>query len=313
MMSNKEIKKLALSKLGNSPFADRFIYFSFLCTIILFISYLLSFVSAKLLSKIVKFNPVPPILPIIIFLIVFICIFVSIAMYLGYNKALIDNSHSSLRFNIKELFYYLISLEDTMPFIAILFLCNLYICLWQMLAGIASVGFCFIFTLIFPLQLARILAPVIAIILFLGVAIYKTASYSMAIYIKIENKNISAIDCINNSKEIMNGNISKLIFLELSFLPWIFLIIISLGMIYPFVGTYVSAAHIEFYNFIKSNGTAEDANGNDFEVKKLKNKTLYLILTIALSFLLFVGVRFNSYKSFYQKHFKGNIHSTYSK
>lgn len=312
-MSNKEIKKLALSKLGNSPFADRFIYFSFLCTIILFISYLLSFVSTKFLSKKVNFNPVPPILLIIIFLIVFIRLFVSIAMYLGYNKALINNSHSSLRFNIKELFYYLISLEDTMPFIAIIFLYNLYICLWQMLAGLACVGLYFIFTLIAPLQLARILASIIAIILFLGVWIYKMASYSMAIYIKIENKNISAIDCINNSKEIMNGNISKLIFLELSFLPWIFLIIISLGMIYPFVGTYVSAANIEFYNFIKSNGTAENANENDSEVKKLENKTLYLILTIVLSLLLFVGARFNSYKSFYHKHFKSTTYGMYSR
>lgn len=312
-MSSKEIKKTALSKLGNSPFADRFIYFSFLYIIIYFVPSLLSFVSIRLFSMMVYLKPIPSFWMIVIFLMIFIYLFFMFAMFFGYTKELMNNSRGIVNFNIKELFYYLISLEDTMPFIAILFLCNLYICLWQILAGLASVGFYFIFTLIFPLRLARILASIIAIILFLGVAIYKMTSYSMAIYIKIENKNISAIDCINNSKEIMNGNISKLIFLELSFLPWIFLSLISLGIIYPFVMTYIMAANIEFYNFINHNSIEESVDENDSEVKKLENKTLYLILTIALSLLLFVGARFNSYKSFYHKHFKSTTYGMYSK
>ena len=312
-MSSKEIKKLALSKLGNSPFADRFIYFSFLYIIIYFVPCLLSFVSMRLFSRIVYLKPVPSFWMIIIFLMIFIYLFFMFAMFFGYAKALMNNSRGIVNFNIKESFYFFKNFEETMPLIIILFLCYLYICLWQILVGIACVGFYFIFTLIAPLQLARIIASIIAVILFLGTSIYKMSSYSMAIFIKIENKDMPIIDCINNSKEIMEGNISKFIFLELSFLPWLFLSLISLGIIYPFVWTYIMAANIEFYNFINHNSIEESVDENDSEVKKLENKTIYLILTIALSLLLFVGARFNSYKSFYQKHFKGNIHSTYSK
>ena len=312
-MSSKEIKKLALSKLGNSPFADRFIYFSFLYIIIYFVPNLLSFVSMRLFSRMVNLKPVPSFWMIVIFLMIFIYLFFMLAMFFGYAKALMNNSRGIVNFNIKESFYFFKNFEETMQCIFIIFLCYLYICLWQILIGLACVGLYFIFTFITPLQLARIIASVIAVILFLGTAIYKMASYSMAIFIKIENKDMPIIDCINNSKEIMEGNISKFIFLELSFLPWLFLSLISLGIIYPFVMTYIMAANIEFYNFINHNSIEKSVDENDSEVKKLENKTIYLILTIALSLLLFVGARFNSYKSFYHKHFKSTTYGMYSR
>ena len=312
-MSNKDIKKLALSKLCNIPFAYIFIYFSFLYIIIYFVPYLLSFVSMRLFSRMVYLKPVPSFWMIVIFLMVLIYLFFMFAMSFGYAKALMNNSRGIINFNIKESFYFFKNFEETMQYIFIIFLCYLYICLWQILIGVACVGFYFMFTLIFPLQLARILVSIIAIILFLGTAIYKMSSYIMAILIKIENKDMPIIDCINNSKEIMEGNISKFFFLELSFLPWLFLSLISLGIIYPFVMTYINAANIEFYNFINHNSIEESVDENDSEVKKLENKTIYLILTIALSLLLFAGARFNSYKSFYHKHFKSTTYGMYSR
>ena len=81
--------------------------------------------------------------------------------------------------------------------------------------------------------------------------IVKALSYSMAPFILAENKGKPALECINESKAMMNGHKMELFVLYLSFIGWGLLCAITFGIASIWVTPYMSATVVNFYNKIK--------------------------------------------------------------
>lgn len=88
-------------------------------------------------------------------------------------------------------------------------------------------------------------------LLFIIPGIIKGLSYSMAIYILVDNPDMSPLDAISESKRMMDGHKMDLFILNLSFLGWALLCCITCGIGFLFLAPYVSISNINFYNSIK--------------------------------------------------------------
>lgn len=87
--------------------------------------------------------------------------------------------------------------------------------------------------------------------------IVKAYSYSMALFILAENKGKSALECINESKELTNGHKMDLFVLSLSFIGWFLLVSITFGIAYIWVGPYMQATFANAYATLKPADTIE--------------------------------------------------------
>ena len=85
-------------------------------------------------------------------------------------------------------------------------------------------------------------------LLFVIPGIVKGISYSMAMYVLAENKGMSATECINASKEMTNGHKMDLFVLSLSFIGWMILGSITLGIAYIWITPYMQATFTNAYN-----------------------------------------------------------------
>lgn len=81
--------------------------------------------------------------------------------------------------------------------------------------------------------------------------IIKGLSYSMAPYVLAENPEMTALEALNRSKQIMSGHKMDLFVLYLSFIGWALLGCITFGLVYIYVGPYMQATTANFYNQIK--------------------------------------------------------------
>lgn len=79
----------------------------------------------------------------------------------------------------------------------------------------------------------------------------KAISYSQTMYVVAENPGMSALDAIEESKRIMRGHKMEYFVLLLSFIGWIFLGLLTFGILYIWIIPYVSATQANFYNSIK--------------------------------------------------------------
>lgn len=82
-------------------------------------------------------------------------------------------------------------------------------------------------------------------------------SYSMVFFILAENPEMSATDALRKSKEMMMGHKNQLILLQLSFLGWIMLGILSLGIGLFWVMSYMETAYAVFYQNLKLEQASE--------------------------------------------------------
>ena len=76
-------------------------------------------------------------------------------------------------------------------------------------------------------------------------------SYSLVLYILLDEPNLDAMDVIKKSKELMKGNKWKLFCLEISFIGWTILGIFTLGILYLWLAPYMSTSLAVFYDDIK--------------------------------------------------------------
>lgn len=91
-------------------------------------------------------------------------------------------------------------------------------------------------------------------LLFIIPGIVAALRYSMAYYIMNDNPGISAMEAINQSKEMMKGHKGKLFLLNLSFIGWGFLSVsFTFGIGLLWVGAYFNTAKINFYEDLKRN------------------------------------------------------------
>ena len=89
-------------------------------------------------------------------------------------------------------------------------------------------------------------------LLFIIPGIIKSYSYSMALYIWTENKEMGALEAIRKSKEIMEGHKMDLFVLHLSFIGWYLLTCITFGIAAIYVVPYVDATMVNFYRSINN-------------------------------------------------------------
>ena len=88
-------------------------------------------------------------------------------------------------------------------------------------------------------------------LLFCIPGVIKMYSYSMSFYILAENPEMSALEALNESKRITQGNKMDLFVLTLSFFWWYMLCGITCGLGYIYVAPYVSLTYTNAYHAIK--------------------------------------------------------------
>lgn len=75
-------------------------------------------------------------------------------------------------------------------------------------------------------------------------------AYSMAIFVSKDHPELTPMEAIRKSKELMRGHKWDLFVLDLSFIGWILLCILTCGLGIFFLLPYVEMAHAEFYREI---------------------------------------------------------------
>ena len=89
-------------------------------------------------------------------------------------------------------------------------------------------------------------------LLFVIPGIVKAFSYSMSMYILAENKGKAALDCINESKAMTNGYKMDLFVLDLSFIGWALLGVLTFGIAFIWIIPYRNATYANAYLRLKS-------------------------------------------------------------
>ena len=82
--------------------------------------------------------------------------------------------------------------------------------------------------------------------------IVKSYSYSMTYFILKDNPEMKYDAAINESMRMMQGHKMKLFLLDLSFIGWFFLCILTFGIGFLFLQPYMSTAHAHFYEDLKT-------------------------------------------------------------
>lgn len=82
--------------------------------------------------------------------------------------------------------------------------------------------------------------------------IVKSFSYSLAIFIYAENREMGALEAIAKSKKMMDGHKMELFVLFLSFIGWALLGIITFGLAYIYAYPYMNTTIVNFYNGLKA-------------------------------------------------------------
>lgn len=103
-------------------------------------------------------------------------------------------------------------------------------------------------------------------LLFIIPGIIKGLSYSQALYLIYDNPNMSPKEAIKKSQEMMNGHKKELFILELSFIGWHLLGIITLGIVEIFyVGPYYNSALAIYYENLKPAESNDNSNTETVE------------------------------------------------
>ena len=99
----------------------------------------------------------------------------------------------------------------------------------------------------FVLHLINTIFIVLWTLLLIIPGIIKSYAYSMSYYILLDDPNISANDARKKSMEMMKGNKWRLFCLQFSFIGWILLSILTLGILLFWVSPYMQVAQAKFY------------------------------------------------------------------
>lgn len=82
--------------------------------------------------------------------------------------------------------------------------------------------------------------------------IVKSYAYAMTPYVMNDRPDLDADDCIHESRMMMKGYKWKLFCLDLSFIGWAILCILTLGIGFLWLQPYVEASHAKFYEELKA-------------------------------------------------------------
>jgi len=90
-------------------------------------------------------------------------------------------------------------------------------------------------------------------------------SYSQTYFILADNKNISARESIRMSKKMMNGYKWKYFKLQLSFIGWVIVSLLTLGIGFLWLVPYIKITNAQFYEDLKSQQSKTLPEENDIE------------------------------------------------
>ena len=93
-------------------------------------------------------------------------------------------------------------------------------------------------------------------LLFIVPGIVKAYSYAMAIYISKDKPELSAEECIQKSRRMMSGHKGELFLLDLSYIGWGILCILTCGILSLWVAPKMQTAHVLFYEDLKAEESA---------------------------------------------------------
>ena len=82
--------------------------------------------------------------------------------------------------------------------------------------------------------------------------IIKAYSYAMANFIAKDHPELGAYDCIKESMKVMDGHKWDLFLLDLSFIGWALLCILTLGIGFLWLQPYIMTSHAIFYKELKA-------------------------------------------------------------
>lgn len=99
-------------------------------------------------------------------------------------------------------------------------------------------------------------------LLFIVPGIVKTYSYAMTPYILIDHPEMTANEAITASRQLMDGHKMELFLLRLSFIGWMLLNILTLGIGSLWLNPYTQAAETAFYRHLT--GTASYTNPTQY-------------------------------------------------
>ncbi|NLP31400.1 MAG: DUF975 family protein [Clostridiales bacterium] len=90
-------------------------------------------------------------------------------------------------------------------------------------------------------------------LLFIIPGIIASYRYGMAFFILADNPNIGIMDAIEESKRLMDGNKMKLFCLDLSFIGWALLSVMTFGIGFLWLMPYMYASRVGFYEVVNGN------------------------------------------------------------
>ena len=88
--------------------------------------------------------------------------------------------------------------------------------------------------------------------------IIKAYAYIMAPYIAEDNPELGPSECLKRSQALMDGHKMDLFLLDLSYIGWILLGIITLGIGLLWVMPWIEMAHVKFYEQLKNENMYAD-------------------------------------------------------
>lgn len=105
-----------------------------------------------------------------------------------------------------------------------------------------ALGLCFMIGLFVLLWCLLLIIP----------GIIAALRYSQAIFIMVENPDKGIFQCIEESKDMMDGHLWEFFVLGLSFILWQILAVITCSLAYIYVYPYMTVTQANYYNKIKA-------------------------------------------------------------
>lgn len=103
-------------------------------------------------------------------------------------------------------------------------------------------------------------------LLFIIPGIAASYRYRQAYYILLENPNITVMEALRRSKAVMRGHKLELFFLDVSFIGWYFLCIITMNILYIWKMPYFEVTYANFYNLVSGRDWWSDDGGRSWKV-----------------------------------------------
>lgn len=114
-----------------------------------------------------------------------------------------------------------------------------------------SAGFKEDYGRVLGIELLKSIFIVLWCLLLIIPGIIKSYAYAMTEFIAEDNPLLGPNECIDRSKAMMNGHKMDLFLLDLSYIGWILLGLLSLGIGFLWIRPWMQMAHVRFYEEIK--------------------------------------------------------------